>query len=67
MVRSSYRLRFPGRCVNADPAADLAAFDERGLRSTLLAARAAFALVTSRFRRAIWFSPPNEFLDFLLM
>ena len=38
-----------GRCVKAEPAADLAALLEFGSRSTLLAAVAARLLVTSRF------------------
>lgn len=43
-----------GRCVSADAAADLAALEDFGSRSTLAAADAAFALVTSEFlRRAI--------------
>ena len=37
----------PGRCVNADPAADFAAFEAFGFRSVLDAALAAFLLVTS--------------------
>jgi hypothetical protein len=38
-----------GRCVSADAAADLAALLDLGLRSTLAAAEAAFAPVTSEF------------------
>ena len=38
-----------GRCVSADAAADLAALLDFGSRSTLLAADAALALVTSEF------------------
>ena len=47
-----------GRCVNAEAAAVFAAFEDLGLRSTLDAALAAFALVTSLFpfRVAIGFS-----------
>lgn len=37
----------PGRWVNADPAADFAAFDALGFRSVLEAALAALLLVTS--------------------
>jgi hypothetical protein len=44
----SHLLRF-GRCVSAEAAAVLAAFEEEGLRRTFAAADAAFALVTSRF------------------
>jgi hypothetical protein len=44
----------PGRCVNADPAADLAAFDAFGLRSVFEAALAAFLLVTSFVPLLLW-------------
>ena len=47
-----YFFRF-GRCVRAEAAADLAALLDFGLRSTLAAAEAAFALVTSLFDFAI--------------
>ena len=47
-----YFFRF-GRCVRAEAAADFAALLDFGLRSTLAAAEAAFALVTSLFDFAI--------------
>ncbi|GIT87177.1 hypothetical protein ROBYS_21930 [Roseobacter sp. OBYS 0001] len=40
-----------GRCVSADAAAVLAAFEDFGFLSTFDAADAAFALVTSEFLR----------------
>ena len=43
-----YFFRF-GRCVRAEAAADFAALLDFGLRSTLAAAEATFALVTSLF------------------
>ena len=48
-----------GRCVSADAAADFAALLDFGSRSTLEAAEAALALVTSEF-----FLPPIFFTSF---
>ena len=45
-----------GLCVRADPAADLAALEDLGLRKTLLAAVAAFFDVTSPFAMSDSFS-----------
>jgi hypothetical protein len=47
-----------GRCVSADAAADLAAFEDFGSLSTFAAADAALALVTSEFLRRVIMIPP---------
>lgn len=53
---STYFFFLLGRCVRADAAADLAAFEDFGLRKTLPAADAAFLDVTSLFFLAIFSS-----------
>ena len=51
----------PGRCVKADPAADLADFDAFGFRSVFEAALAAFLLVTSLLRTCVKADPAADF------
>ena len=63
-----YFFRRLGRCVKADPAADLAALLLLGLRSTFDAADAARLLVTSLFGRRFTISTPlsliaNSYLE----
>ena len=50
LLKKNYFFLF-GRCVSADAAAVLAALEDLGLLSTLDAADAALALVTSEFLR----------------
>lgn len=54
-----------GRCVKADPAADLAALDALGFRSVFEAALAAFLLVTSLLRTCVRADPAADFAALL--
>lgn len=55
----------PGRCVKADPAADLAALNALGFRSVFEAALAAFLLVTSLLRTCVRADPAADFAALL--